>query len=196
MVCEMWRLYPRGAANRGICVDNDRAMLGPDWVLVHRTSSRYQVIGRSEAAALQKCVFGVGRDPDYLFRQCHRIADALGKGEIVLAQIHGLYVSFNGLDDCELRRLALIKAGYNPDEPRIPAGDSHGGEWTTGGVQDQETQVTDVPMNRNKDDCIHYCYEQTSVPRDWGGDPFWACLRACQGRFKSPFFPEFDSHFS
>jgi hypothetical protein len=162
-------------------------------------TARYRPLNRDDASALQKCVLNADRDRDWLFRQCQRIADALGKGEVALAQIYGLHITMSEPDGRQLSRLAaasFFKAGYNPDEPRLPKGDPHGGEWTTGSVQDQETQIADVPTNRNKDDCIRYCFEQTSVPRDWGGDPFWACLRACQGRFKSPFFPEFDSHFS
>lgn len=32
-----------------------------------------------------------------------------------------------------MRRVALAKADFNPAEPRLPKGDPHGGEWTTGG---------------------------------------------------------------
>jgi hypothetical protein len=35
---EMWRLHPRGAANRGVAVDIAGAMLGPICMLVEKTS--------------------------------------------------------------------------------------------------------------------------------------------------------------
>jgi hypothetical protein len=70
----------------------------------------------------------------------------------------------------------------------IPAHGSAVREWTTESFQNQERQVADVPLSRDKNDCIRYCFEQTTVPRDWSGDPFWACLRACQGRSRSRFF--------
>jgi hypothetical protein len=189
MIKDIRRLHPRGAANKGVCVDVQGAMLGPDCVLVSRTPTGYRPLSRDEAAVVQKCILRSDRDRDWLYGQCQRIANALSKGEVALAQIYALRIPVEEGD------AAIAKAGYNPDEPRVPKGEPDGGEWTTGSVEDQEWQVADVPMNRNKDDCIRYCFEQTSVPRDWGGDPFWACLRACQGRFRSPFFPEFDDHF-
>jgi hypothetical protein len=93
-------------------------------------------IERDHASTLQKCVFGADREQDWLFRQCQRIADALGKGEIALAQIYGLRIPIGELDDRQLEQVArayLAKTGFDPDEPRIPKGDPHGGEWTTGG---------------------------------------------------------------
>ena len=42
----MQRLHPRGAANNGICVDRDGAMLGPACVLVERTLTGFHGIGR------------------------------------------------------------------------------------------------------------------------------------------------------
>lgn len=87
MISNMRRLYPRGAASRGICIDAEGATLGPDRALVCRTSRGYRVIEREEASALQKCLFDAARDQDWLFCQCQRIADALDKGEIALAQI-------------------------------------------------------------------------------------------------------------
>jgi len=91
---------------------------------------------RSDAAMLQKCVLDGSRDEDWLFRQSRRIADALNMGGIALAQIYGLYIPIGELDDGRLRRLAtagFAKADFNPDEPRVPKGDPHGGEWTSGG---------------------------------------------------------------
>jgi hypothetical protein len=136
MLDTMRQLYPRGPVNRGICVDPDGATLGPDCVLVRRTRSGFRPIERGDASMLQKCALGADRDQDWLFRQCQRIADALNRGEIALAQIHGLYIPIGELDDRQLRRLATIrfaKAGFNPDESRLPKGDPHGGERTTGG---------------------------------------------------------------
>jgi hypothetical protein len=136
MLNEMRRLYPRGATNRGICVDADGAMLGPEWVLVRRTPRGFATLARDDAASLQKSVLGAGHDPDWLFQQTRRIADALDRGETALAQIYGLYIPVGELDDRQLQQLSpgrLAKAGFNPDEPRIPAGEPDGGEWTTGG---------------------------------------------------------------
>lgn len=143
MIRNMRTLHPRGAAVPGICVDAEGATIGPDCILVGRTSHGYRAIDREGASELQKCLFDATPDQDWLFRQCQRIADALGKGEIALAQIYGLHIPVDELDDRQLRRVALAKGGFNPDEPRIPRGDPHGGEWTTDGG------LTEVPASTN-----------------------------------------------
>ena len=145
----MRRLHPRGAANRGICVDAEGAMLGPDCVLVRRTSRGFRGIERDHAAALQKCALIEGRDRDLLFRQSQRIAEALDKGELALAQIFGLHIPIVDLDDRRLVRISRISfaRAYNPDEPRLPKGDPHAGEWTAG-----EAEASDAATGSNTDD--------------------------------------------
>jgi hypothetical protein len=140
----MRRLHPRGAANRGICVDALGAMLGPNCVLVRRTLRGFRGIERDRADALQKCALVEGRDRDLLFRQSQRIAEALDKGEIALAQIYGLHIPVIDLDDRRLARISQIGfvRGYDPDEPRIPKGDPQGAEWTTGATSDAATGVS------------------------------------------------------
>jgi hypothetical protein len=144
MLATMRRLHPRGAANRGICVDAEGAMLGPDCVLVRRTRRGFRPIDRDDASQLQKCLLGADQDEDWLFRQCRSIADALDKGEIALAQIYGLRIPLDDLDAQQLERIALAKTGLNPDEPRIPKGDPHGGEWTTGDGGGSEAGSSDT----------------------------------------------------
>lgn len=146
MLQNMRRLHPRGAANRGICVDRDGAMLGPDCVLVGRTQHGFRPLERESASTIQKWILGATPDMDWLFHQCRRIADALNKGEITLAQIHGLYIPVEKLDHRTLDRLALMnvgKAGFNPDEPRIPTGQPHAGEWTIGGANEAGADTSD-----------------------------------------------------
>ena len=134
MLDNMRRIHPRNAANRGVCVDAEGAMLGPDCILVRRIATGYRELEREEAATVQRAVFDDGLGPDWLFEQSKRIAQALSSGQIALAQIYGLYIPINGLDDRQLRRLgAIAKAGFNPNEPRVPKGDHGGGQWTTGG---------------------------------------------------------------
>jgi len=195
IINNMRRLYPRGTANLGICVDAEGAVLGPNCALVNPAPGGFRTIERSDAALVQKCLLDEDRGDDWLLQQCQRIADALNKGEITLAQIYGLRIPVRRLSDGQFGPITFAKAGFNPDEPRIPKGNPHGGEWTAESSPDVD-QVADAPMNRNKNDCIEYCFGRTAGMRDLGGDPFWACLRACQGKFPNPFFPEFDDHFS
>jgi hypothetical protein len=83
-----------------------------------------------------------------LFGQCRRIAKALDGGETALAQIFGLRIPIRDLDSGSLNRLAtvapFIKANFNPDEPRIPAGQPDGGEWTTGGAAEAPAPLPSV----------------------------------------------------
>jgi hypothetical protein len=78
----MWRLHPRGEANRRICVDAEGAILGPTCVLVRRTAHGFRSLGRDEASTIQKCLIDEDRDRNWLFAQCQRIAHALDKGEL------------------------------------------------------------------------------------------------------------------
>jgi len=52
---------------------------------------------------------------------------------VALAQIYGLQIPVGELDDGALQRLdtalRLAKGGFNPEQPRVPAGQPHG-EWT------------------------------------------------------------------
>jgi hypothetical protein len=137
----MRRLHPRGRESRGITVDADGAMLGPDCVLVCRTPKGFRCIAPHEARAIQAIVLGPGDDPDWLFEQSRRVARGLAAGETALAQIYGLCIPLGDLDDATLRQLAvaarLIKADFDPDEPRIPEGEPGAGEWTDEGDADE-----------------------------------------------------------
>lgn len=125
----MRRLYPRGAGSRGVSVDADGALIGPDHALVLRIPAGFRPIVRAEAKVLQAAMLSPGHPTDWLFEQCRRIADALSRGELALAQIYGLYIP---IDEEALQRLtaaaSATKANFNPDEPRVPAGQPTGGE--------------------------------------------------------------------
>lgn len=130
----MRRLYPRGSDSRGVCVDAAGATVGPHYALVSHTPSGFRPIGRAEASELQATVLIPGYPADWLFEQCRRIAEALSRGELALAEIYGLYIPVDELGDAALDRLAAAaraaKANFNPDQPRVPAGEPTGGEWT------------------------------------------------------------------
>jgi hypothetical protein len=64
-----------------------------------------------------------------------------------------------------LRQIALIhaaKADFNPDEPRIPKGGPHAGEWTTGdgeGAGQPETSPDDPNGNASSTSLIPVAYQ-------------------------------------
>jgi hypothetical protein len=74
-------------------------MLGPDCVLVRRTARGYRCTARHEAAAIQSFLRLAAKDPDWLFRQCCRIAKALADEQTAIAQIYGLLIPTGGLDE-------------------------------------------------------------------------------------------------
>jgi hypothetical protein len=117
----MRRLHPRGTASTGITVDPVGAILGPDCILVRSTTEGYRCISRGEAAALQEFLFADGAEPDWLFGQCCRIAKALDRQEIALAQIFGLRIPVEDLDSDLIVYLPghgtfaiEVKTGENP----------------------------------------------------------------------------------
>ena len=124
MLASMRRLHPRGRDCRGIAVDADGATLGPDCVLVRRPPAGFRCLDLAVANALQKAALALAPEPDWLFEQCRRIAEALAKGDVALAQSYGLRIPVAYLDDAALRKLAdaacLIKAGFDPNQPRVP----------------------------------------------------------------------------
>jgi hypothetical protein len=130
----MRRLYPRGLGARGVVVDAEGAMLGPDCVLVRGTPQGCRSLPAEQARAIQAALFDISVDPEWLFGQCRQIAAALDRGELALAQIYGLRIPITELDRATLRRLSTIaslaKANFDPDEPRIPKGEPGAGQWT------------------------------------------------------------------
>ena len=103
----MRRLDARGPASRRVVVDAKGAMLGPDCVLVRRTTAGYCSVRPEEAAAIQRLLCRAeSEDPDRLFALSRGIADALNGGELALAQIYGDPIPVAELDSRQLKQLA------------------------------------------------------------------------------------------
>ena len=127
------RLHDRGPGCRGLAVDPEGVVLGADCVLVRRTPRGYSCAAPDEIALLRRAVFDddtrLGRLPIVLAS----IVRALDRGDLVMAQLLGLEIPLDELDDDRLWRLSraadLIKAGFDPDQPR----DDHG-RWTSEGA--------------------------------------------------------------
>ena len=140
----MYRLHPRGSASRGVTVDAEGVMLGPDCDLVRRTPAGYRCVTEVEAATIQSVLSNRVEDPDWLFWQCCRIANALDGGNIALAQIHGVQIPTVDLDSVQLEQLASIalcvKANFDPNQPR----DAHG-RWTDADSSENRVPPSSVP---------------------------------------------------
>lgn len=131
MFATMRRLHERGTRARGLMVDAEGVMLGPDWVLVRRTSAGFRCAGSNAIDLLRRLAFGDDLRLRRLPAVLASIATALERGDLVKAQLLGLALPIDDLTDHQLLRLHhasdLIK-DFNPDQPRDECG-----RWTSGG---------------------------------------------------------------
>jgi len=85
---------------------------------------------------LDRFAFSDDDDPDPSIARCRRIAEIIENGELAKAEKLGVPPAILAIEDRALRRLAiaeaLAKAGFNAEEPRVPAGNTGGGDWTSG----------------------------------------------------------------
>lgn len=91
----------------------------------------------------------------------------------------------------ELRRV-LLEQRYRPDQPRIPAGNPDGGQWTDDGTSDVQSRISVAiaqtlsgqPPSYNE--CLNLCYPLLERPGRVGSDrnywDFQKCMNACLGR--------------
>jgi len=124
-----------GPGNRRIYCNHDGVFIGPDCALIRAEADcagrkRYTLRPRSEIAHLLDAGYGFHFALDGLMRSLEMIAKALDDGDAALAQIGTLQLRLPDLSEGAVNRMAaadrLLKAGYNPAEPR----DWHG-RWTT-----------------------------------------------------------------
>jgi len=129
----MRQLYERGPHCQGLAVDAEGVMLGPDCVLVRRLpGGGYRSAGPDAVALLARTVF----DDDVRLRRLpivlSGIVAALDHGDLVKAQLLGLEIPIDRLDEPRLQRLGraadLLKDGFDPNELR----DEHG-QWAREG---------------------------------------------------------------
>jgi hypothetical protein len=110
------------------------------------------------AARLQRFACGGSDDTDPFISRCRRIAEAIERGDLAKADALGLPRAILDIEDRMMRRLAiaeaLAKAGFNPDEPRVPKGNPGAGEWTTGedepGVQPAAARGDDAQARKER----------------------------------------------
>jgi hypothetical protein len=116
-------------AKVAIKVETEGIFLGSDCVLVRKTAGEYSCVSRDEAVEIQALALDERGDPDWLFRQCCRMVQALSDGQLALAQIYAIQIPVRELTDAEELRLAAIgaaiKANFNPNQPRDTEG-----RWT------------------------------------------------------------------
>src|ERR1700731_2821167 len=113
-----------------------------------------------------------GPDEGELLRRRHAEIAAIRRDfELLAADIRKAFEEAAVLAKAELR--AALKK-YSPDQPRVPAGNSKGGQWTTedgsGSPGDTSHAVGDTPKTR------HYAQLASDTQTDataTGDNPYW-----------------------
>ena len=123
-------------------IDTESESLTPDRIFVRRTPIGYLCAGFGDASKLLRFAFeGRERATSALDTACRRLDKSIAAEGLAKAHRLGLEIPLGEIDDPQLRRLAiaaaLLKAGFDPDQPR----DDHG-RWTDGGSANDSTGET------------------------------------------------------
>src|ERR1700730_3694215 len=125
----MRRLHERGPRSRGLTVDAEGVALGPTCVLVRRPPAGYRRADVGQIVDLTRSVFGHDARLDRIPIVLTRIIEALSEGDLVRAQLLGLEIPINELDDRQLARLGFaddLMKDFDPGQPR-----DEQGRWTS-----------------------------------------------------------------
>jgi len=139
-VTQLFRLFPPGGP--GLSCEADGVALG-DVRLIRGSSNegerRFEVRSAADLGEILRLAYGA--QPADVVQRCHRAlnraAAQLEGGDLALASLEAVMSGFPDLAPPALAKLAtfadLEKGGTAwQNEPRIPAGQSDGGQWTTG----------------------------------------------------------------
>jgi hypothetical protein len=117
---------------RPFFIDTKSQQLTPDRVWVRRSPVGYVCAAFGESAKLAQLALENIGDSGPLATACRRLDRAIAREGRTKAERLGIEIPFDAVDEAPLRRLAiaaaLLKAGFDPNEPR----DDHG-DWTSGG---------------------------------------------------------------
>jgi hypothetical protein len=182
------RLAPRGGA--GLSCDKDGVALGPVVLVAAQKTASGKARYRLRSAEELKKTFALayGPKPPGTFARWHeglnRVAEALDQGQAVLAAISAVQLGLPEIAPERMDKLARssLTKSYNPDEPRVPAGDPTGGEWTGDGEDGKEEDessnaqgATPSPVSAQVDENKNVViqYDDGSSEIRSGGTPAW-----------------------
>jgi hypothetical protein len=147
-----YSLAPRGGP--GLACDDEGLALGPVTLAkkVHDDAGgrRYRLLSLEDAIQALGLAYGQMPDP-VIERRCRglaRVTQLLGTGSDALARIHAVLLGFPEIAPDGMAKLATVASlrKSNPgweDEPRVPAGNPDGGQWTTDGDDGDRTDPSD-----------------------------------------------------
>jgi hypothetical protein len=110
-----------------------------------KSGGRYRVRASDDIAALLAAAYGGGINAARLMPGLRLVAEALQEGNLARAGIAVGHLQLGALDDDRLERLArtdsLLKRNFDPNQPRVPAGNPDGGQWTGAGGGEGGTEA-------------------------------------------------------
>jgi hypothetical protein len=185
-------LVPRGGP--GLACDDDGLVLGPmPLVAVVRDAAgrrRYRLHSAVEVARALRLAYGPTRDDtvERYRRGLARVAELLAAGENARAHIFAVLLGFPEIAPegmAKLVRAADLRKD-NPDwedEPRVPAGNPDGGQWTSDvdGIGDDGTGSADGGDDSGQDDGQN---GENAEPVDAARDAL--CLARCSPILNRP----------
>ncbi len=151
----IFRLVKRGGA--GLCCDEEGVALGP-LALATRSAnharSQYRPGSVGDIADALYRAYGVidERTLEFQITGIARVAAALSSGDHVRARIAAVQLRFPEIAPERMAKLAQVTSlrKYNRDQPRAPAGNSDGGQWTSGEDNGGGSSAKDaVPASNN-----------------------------------------------
>lgn len=152
-------LVSRGEA--GLACDAEGVALGPICLVSRREGHDVWAAAslRDVELALR---LAYGHDDKNLARRCHagldRIAKALAASDVVRAAVEAVHLGLPPLDRKAMKKLAALSPlskGVDAwqNEPRLPAGQAGGGQWTTAGGDPpapQSAATRESPLQQQK----------------------------------------------
>src|SRR5580704_5250175 len=157
---QTYRLVPRGGP--GLTCDSEGVALGGITVAwsdaEEEGQSSWKVRSSGEIGEILRRAYGSQR-PEVV-EQCHRglqrVAARLHAGDLALAGVEALMLRLPRIDAEGMAKLEglhdLRKDGDAwQDEPRVPGGQSAGGQWTTGGASGAPTTSSERPSTAGGD---------------------------------------------
>ena len=104
----------------------------------------------AEVALIFRAAYGEAYDGNPRMGGLRAAANALNDRNLALAMIATVQMSLPDLaDELAVGRVAraerLLKAGYDPNQPRVPAGNPDGGEWSGPGTGGSSSAGTSPP---------------------------------------------------
>ncbi len=134
MVCSKWggsmfKLAERHAATEGVFCGEDGVWLGPAPLIERSGAGGYRVRSGDQIEALLGAAYAEPPEAAGCIGGLHRVAAYLAEGNLPLAMIAAVRLRLGEIAEDRIERLAradfLLKANFNPDEPRDDRG-----RWT------------------------------------------------------------------